>query len=177
MNVNPFSYLMNKISQKVSKSGDTMSGRLLINRPSSSTAVSWSELEMGNDTAEGTVGNSAGRLVLLGKGTKYTILDAPNSTANRTIDLPDKSGTVALTSDITALFSRFSFSGTPDSDGDIITDVPISTHIPIQAYNVSRNGWTFSFTINNLKSTTYWYIRVNGNSSGTYSGYILAKII
>lgn len=140
MNVNPFSYLINKISQKVSKSGDTMSGRLLINRPSSSTAVSWSELEMGNDTAEGTVGNSAGRLVLLGKGTKYTILDAPNSTANRTIDLPDKTGTVALKSDMFVIDGLTTPSA---SEGQITSSFPTNAYVVqvcIQIYGQNRNA-------------------------------------
>jgi hypothetical protein len=90
MNVNPFSYLMNKISQKVSKSGDTMTGNLIISRNATT-----SELELGNNTT------SKGLIILFSNNDKYEVLRSPDGmTANRNIYLPDASGTVALTSDI-----------------------------------------------------------------------------
>ena len=84
---------------KVSKSGDTMQ-YLSINRPSTTTSARTSYALLGNNVAEGNIGNSYGLIYLYGKGTRYTQIDAPDSTENRTIHLPNASGTLALTSDI-----------------------------------------------------------------------------
>lgn len=57
-------------------------------------------LTLGNSTASGTVGNKQGKLVLYGTTAyTHTIVGAP--TSNKTITLPDETGTVALTSDVT----------------------------------------------------------------------------
>ena len=53
-------------------------------------------LTLGNSKAKGTDKNKYGAILLYGSGTKSTTLQAPNSTANRTITFPDASGTVAL---------------------------------------------------------------------------------
>lgn len=58
-----------------------------------------SYIQIGNNTAEGTDGNSYGELYLYSKSSKYAGLGARNLTGDRMIDLPDKSGTIALTSD------------------------------------------------------------------------------
>ena len=90
MNVNPFSYLIEKLKSKVSKSGDTMTGNLIISRNAAT-----SELELGNNTT------SKGLIILFSNNDKYEVLRSPDGmTANRNIYLPDASGTVALTSDI-----------------------------------------------------------------------------
>lgn len=95
----------------VDKTGDTMSGALSIrnssatqlwlNRNHTSTSDSVSDLVIGNNIADGTAGVSRGRIRLYGKGSNYTSVHAPDSTADRTIVLPDASGTVALTNDLT----------------------------------------------------------------------------
>lgn len=60
-------------------------------------------LTLGNSTASGTAGNKLGNITLYGSGSRYVSLRA-NVTAtsgnNFTIYLPNKDGTVALTSDI-----------------------------------------------------------------------------
>lgn len=89
-------------SMFVSKSGDTMSGSLQINKQSTSTSTETSNLYLGNNIAGGTTGNSYGALTLFGKGTyKGRFIDIGNIlTADRDYQLPNKSGTLALTSDI-----------------------------------------------------------------------------
>ena len=60
-------------------------------------------VKVGNDTAKGTSGNRYGILRLYSQQTyKADIITAGTYTANRTFTLPDKTGTIALTSDITA---------------------------------------------------------------------------
>ena len=96
MNVNPFSYLIEKLKGKVNKSGDTMTGNLIISRNATT-----SELELGNTTT------SKGLIILFSNNDKYEVLRSPDGmTANRNIYLPDASGTVALTSDIPTTISE-----------------------------------------------------------------------
>lgn len=104
MNVNPFSYLIEKLKSKVSKSGDTMSGNLTVDRQNGTTsATAWSAVVLGNNTPSGTDKNSFGVVRLYGENQAYTDLYAPNTTTqNRDITFPDKNGTIALTSDIPA---------------------------------------------------------------------------
>lgn len=98
MNVNPFSYLMNKISQKVSKSGDTMSGALYI-----VTGSGNAKLELGNET------NSRGIIKMYSNNNKYSVLrSAVSMSDNRNIYLPDNDGTVALTQDFTPTVGKTS---------------------------------------------------------------------
>lgn len=88
------------IGDKVNKAGDTMSGVLTIDAANGTTsAVGTSRLNIGNTTPSGTAGNSTGFLFLYGNGNRYARLSASGVTSNRNIELPDKAGTVALTSD------------------------------------------------------------------------------
>ena len=65
----------------------------------STSAVGKAELTLGNSTASGTAGNKQGSLVIYGSTAyKHTISGAP--TADRTLTLPNKTGTIALTSDL-----------------------------------------------------------------------------
>ena len=110
MNVNPFSYLIEKLKSKVSKTGDTMTGQLVVKTPDSdcqielaykhtSTTSQPSRINLGNSIPNGTAGSSFGRVRLYGNGTYRTDLQATTPTADRLIELPNASGTVALTSD------------------------------------------------------------------------------
>ena len=59
------------------------------------------ELILGNSTAKGTANNETGILSLYGDSTHWVaLLPASEMTGDQTIRLPDKSGTIALTSDI-----------------------------------------------------------------------------
>ena len=89
--------LCTDVSGKVSKSGDTMSGNLTINRQNgTSDTVGVSQIILGNDISVGTAGNSIGALTMYGDGSNRVSLQARNATGNKTIQLPDASGTVAL---------------------------------------------------------------------------------
>ena len=85
------------LDNKVSKSGDTMSGNLTVDRADGTTeTVGQSWLLLGNNSTEGTQSNSKGILSLFGKGAYRAQLKATNVTANRDFELPNKSGTLAL---------------------------------------------------------------------------------
>lgn len=75
------------------------------------SAVGSSILTLGNSTASGTANNKQGQLVIYGSTAyAHTIQGAP--TANRTLTLPNATGTIALTSDIPTV---------PDVSGKIDT--------------------------------------------------------
>lgn len=97
MNVNPFSYLIEKLKGKVDKSGDTMTGDLVINKADST-------------------------LSLRASGSRYTHLKSSASGADKTVTFPNASGTIALTSDLNTNVCFVSVANenasyTPDKEG------------------------------------------------------------
>lgn len=76
---------------------------MVVNKQHSETSNQNTGIEIGNNKASGTEGNNAGVMRLYGKGTYYgQFYDSNDSlSANRTYELPNKNGVLALTSDIT----------------------------------------------------------------------------
>lgn len=75
------------------------------------SAVGYSTLTLGNSTASGTANNKQGQLVIYGSTAyAHTIQGAP--TADRTLTLPNATGTVALTSDIPDVSGKIDTAGT-----------------------------------------------------------------
>lgn len=105
----------------VKKSGDTMTGALTINRSADIQAVfsrnhtgtssAVTSIDVGNNVADGTAGSTYGRIRLFGKRAYRTNITASASTANRDIEFPNKSGTIALTSDIPDVSGKVNKSG------------------------------------------------------------------
>lgn len=99
----------------VAKTGDTMSGDLIVDLQNGTTSdIGYSLTKLGNNIAEGTNKNSTGMLVLYGRGQYYgRFYDANNVlTANRSYYLPNKNGTIALTNDLGSQIENINFSGT-----------------------------------------------------------------
>lgn len=62
--------------------------------------VGYASLYLGNATASGTAGNKYGRIMLYGSNSNYALITGNVAfTADRTITIPDASGTIALTKD------------------------------------------------------------------------------
>lgn len=75
------------------------------------STVGTAELTLGNSTASGTAGNKQGTLKIYGSTAyAHTIQGAP--TAARTLTLPNNSGTIALTSDLSSYVQKPSENGT-----------------------------------------------------------------
>jgi hypothetical protein len=91
---------------------DTGSTQLSLNRSHSSTTSQESRLSIGNSKANGTAGSNYGSIRMFGKSTNYVAFQATNATGNRTIELPDKSGTLALADDLGNQIEYSNFSGT-----------------------------------------------------------------
>jgi hypothetical protein len=103
------------------------------------SAVGKAELTLGNATASGTAGNKQGSLVIYGSTAyKHTISGAP--TADRTLTLPNKTGTIALTSDLpTVNNGKLTIKGgttsvtefTANQSGDISFSIVAGTNISV----------------------------------------------
>lgn len=79
----------------------TNNGHLRISLPHSNTTEVVQPVSIGNDIPVGTEGNTTGSLRIFGKGNAYGQFRDSNGllTANRTYELPNKSGILALTTD------------------------------------------------------------------------------
>lgn len=92
------------VDGKVSKSGDIMSGNLQVDLENGTTTqIGESIIRIGNNKASGTAKNSRGILRTYGAGQYYGDLSPDSLTANRSAKLPNKDGTLAMTSDVPAI--------------------------------------------------------------------------
>ena len=95
-------FITAEMADAVSKAnGGTFGGNVIVDRKdgtASSIGTSW--LTVGNSTAQGTDKNSKGVIAIYSKTNAASVIAATNVTANRSIELPDKDGTLALTSDL-----------------------------------------------------------------------------
>ena len=102
-------------------------GLIYVGTNGTSSVVGSSKLTLGNSTASGTANNKQGQLVLYGSTAySHTIQGAP--TANRTLTLPNATGTIALTSDM------------PTSASNSTTGISISDHGTTSVGSAS--GWS-----------------------------------
>lgn len=89
----------NTIDAVSKANGGTFDGDVVIDDKGATTSSEVSILTLGNSTATGTVGNSNGMIRMYGQGDKYVNLrpvttSGSYTTDNRTITLPDESGTL-----------------------------------------------------------------------------------
>ena len=78
--------------------GGSVHGNLAVVKPSTTTAEQITWIQLGNNTATGSVGNATGKIALYGDKTSSVILQAVENmtSGSKTIKFPDKDGTVAL---------------------------------------------------------------------------------
>ena len=89
-------------TNKVDKSGDTMTGYLYVDNQNGTTSTEgFSYVEIGNSKAIGTDKNSTGVLKLYGDSGKYVNLYGTGLTDNRNIGFPNQSGRVCLLESLT----------------------------------------------------------------------------
>ena len=87
-------------NSKFDKSGGTIGGRTKIVVPGTTSSVGRAIFELGNNTSEGTDGNSRGLCRIYGPNQYYGEIFSDNLTDNRTLCFPNKSGTITLNSDL-----------------------------------------------------------------------------
>lgn len=82
---------------------NVQTGRLYTGKVGTTSEVGQAYIMIGNSKASGTANNAKGFVVIYGDQTYYSqIVPANGLTANRTITLPNASGTVALTSNLSS---------------------------------------------------------------------------
>lgn len=101
----------------------------------------WSCLVLGNAVASTSAGSKHGELWLQGDTTNYVKLGVDlGITGNRTINLPDKNGTVALTSDVPSTYAGSSTAG-----GSATSAESLSTSGTERDYWRGDNTWSNEF--------------------------------
>ena len=88
----------------------TLGGLKYTSAAGTTSAIGSATLQLGNATASGTTNNEQGILKLYGTNSYVTSLRSGTPTASRTIDLPDWSGTVALTNYTVGDYTYLNFS-------------------------------------------------------------------
>lgn len=75
------------------------------------------------------------------------------------------------------IYEIYTFSGTVDNTGCVVTNVPLQDRVPINILNANRYGWIFNFRWDTIYSNTYWTLQVThptSTPSGTFGGEIVA---
>jgi hypothetical protein len=93
--------------------GGTFNGTVTVDlqNGNADSGDAWSGILLGNNIPKGTAKHSAGYIRLYGYGSNYCEIYPTNLSAKRDFTLPDKSGTIALTSDIPDISTKVSKSG------------------------------------------------------------------
>lgn len=144
------------------------SANLAISADSSTSG--YTRLNLGNSTAGTTAGGREGTIRLYGSSTSYTDLKVGASTSAKTITFPDKTGTVALTSDIPTVPTKTS--DLTNDSGFITSDTSVSitlvnpetstTYYP--TIYTSYSGTSVSLHANNY--TRYWINQGTASQEG-----------
>lgn len=93
-----------------------------------SSTNGYARLYLGNGTVSGTEGSKYGRLMIYGTTAYGVTLDSGSPTENRTISLPNKNGTIVITSDVLTKNNTTSY--TPTSDYNPATKKYVDDNIP-----------------------------------------------
>lgn len=83
----------------------TNNGFSYVTREGTADVLGYGVVTVGNGTASGTAGNKRGFVRFYSENTYYAQVYPVALSANRNIQLPDKAGTIALTSDLTIYYS------------------------------------------------------------------------
>ena len=112
--------------------GGTFDADITINDKSTTTSSEVSMLMLGNSTATGTVGNSNGLIRMYGQGDKYVNLrpitgSGSYTSANRTIYLPDASGTIQLVENHTVVNGSLNTTNIPSGSVTTIATMSLTS--------------------------------------------------
>ena len=149
----------------VSKTGDSMSGNLSIDREDGTASTQgYSRLYLGNNIPAGTNKNSTGLLRLYGTGNKrIEFYDNGVLTADRTVNFQDKSGVLALTSDLEPLNKHINIKPSTTGKSTLLQYI-IDVVYPMLASTYSFSADTFS----DLPTNDWGYDVTVHNQGGLY---------
>ena len=152
------------------KAGRGNDGIRYYTREGTTEATGASELGLGNPAAAGTAGNKVGALYMYGSGKGYTELRTRNtSDTNYASYLPNKNGTIALTTDIPTSLPANGGNSSTVNGHTVNSDVPANAKFTDTVYSHPNSGVT---------AGTYKSVTVNaqghvtaGTNPTTLSGY------
>lgn len=152
------------------KAGRGNDGIRYYTREGTTEATGASELGLGNPAAAGTAGNKVGSLYMYGSGKGYTELRTRNtSDTNYASYLPNKNGTIALTTDIPTSLPANGGNSSTVNGHTVNSDVPANAKFTDTVYSHPNSGVT---------AGTYKSVTVNaqghvtaGTNPTTLSGY------
>lgn len=150
------------IDSKVNKSGDTMNGNLTIDRQDGTTSTDgYSGIILGNNIPSGTEGNSYGAISIYGTNNRRVVLTAGTPSTHRSIEFPDKAGTLATEADTMIYVKTISnVSSLPItvSDSNITSDM-VAVNATLSNQSAQIGDWTVS--------TSKGSLTISGSISGT----------
>ena len=155
-------------NKKFDKSGGSITGTTQLTASNTSTTFNDSRLYLGNNIPDGTAGASRGVLTIYDKNQYQVTLLAGNGklTADRYIDLPDKGGTFAVTTDIANALAWNSIGYVVHGDNGLA--IPTNyTEFYIQPVIYQANYNSFLVIRNNLNN---FYISIYESSTNYLYG-------
>lgn len=132
------------------------------------STTGYARITLGNSTAQPTSGSKYGALRLYGTTANSTTIVSGAPTAIRTITLPDKTGTVALTSDIVDEKIKLTLQSTSGTYPLIFGPTSITTNSTYQGYY--NTGITVNPNTKTVTATTFV-----GALTGTASGNLTSS--
>ena len=152
------------------KAGRGNDGIQYYTREGTTNATGTAELGLGNSVSSGIAGNKVGAIYMYGTGKGYTYLKTNNNSNNNyTAYLPNKTGTIALTTDIPTSLPANGGNSSTVNGHTVNSDVPANAKFTDTVYTHPNSGVT---------AGTYKSVTVNaqghvtaGTNPTTLSGY------
>lgn len=152
------------------KAGRGNDGIRYYTQEGTTNATGTAELGLGNSVSAGITGNKVGAIYMYGTGKGYTYLRTNNTSDNNyTAYLPNKNGTIALTTDIPTSLPANGGNSTTVNNHTVNSDVPANAKFTDTVYTHPNSGVT---------AGTYKSVTVNaqghvtaGTNPNTLSGY------
>ena len=148
--------------------GGTFEGDVIIDEADGTTSVvGQSKIILGNDTLQTADENSKGVVRLYSRGSKYVDICAPDGSAindNYELNVPDKSGTIATTSDVSAI--DLTKGGTiKASSGNTVVTIEGASSSDYGQIQLKRSGYAARLTAaNNLTNNRdFLFPNIGGN--------------
>ena len=142
------------------ENGGTFNGNVVIDKHNG-TVSDWGYgyLELGNNIPTGTAGNARGILSIYGTGSYYGWITALGLTQNRTLTLPDKDGTIAVTDDTS--LAEYLIKGWLLTDNAGSNNTKIYGLGCVRILNKHYVEVHFSTKIETVSSSSTGYLRLN----------------
>ena len=148
----------------------TLKGLTYRSTAGTTSSVGTATLTLGNDIASGTANNERGQLFLYSTTNYYVKIQSEALSTNRTITLPNKSGTLAIESDITDKKLQV------DSLTSEITYYPIlatGTGTATRQIDSTLNGFTYTSIAGTTSTTGEAHLKLGNNiAEGTTNNEI-----